>query len=160
MAHSQKRQKLLDHFLLSLLGRIAGHRTRINEGIRSFVQHRAHLSKSPPAILLPVLAFPALVLVHDVGVSDSSDAAVAEFHLVTGEGAGFVAENVFNLAELFDEGGRAAEGGCVGAGVVHVQVGVDQLGLLEFDDFHRDDEGNGDEIVVENDECEDVYRAV
>lgn len=41
-------------------------------------------------------------------------------------------------------------------GVVHVEVRVDECCLLEFDYFHGDDEGDGDEIVVEDDECEDV----
>lgn len=29
--------------------------------------------------------------------------------------------------------------------------------MLEFDDFHGDDEGDGDEVVVEDDEGEDVW---
>jgi hypothetical protein len=41
--------------------------------------------------------------------------------------------------------------------VIHVKVGVDQLSLLKLDDLHRHYEGNGDQIVVQDDECQDVF---
>ena len=53
-------------------------------------------------------------------------------------------------------GGGAAEGGGVGFLIIHVEVGVDEEGLLEFDDFHGYDEGDGDEVVVEDYEGQDI----
>lgn len=73
---------------------------------------RSHLSKAEEFALLP--------LFDDVGVRDPADRALAVLHLVAGERARLVGEDVLDLAELFDETGSAAEGGSVGRSVVHV----------------------------------------
>ena len=40
--------------------------------------------------------------------------------------------------------------------MVHVEIEVDELGLLEFDNFHGDNKGYWDEIIVEDDKCKYV----
>jgi hypothetical protein len=64
----------------------------------------------------------ALVLVDDIGIGDSADRALPELHLIAGQCARLVREDVLDLAELFDEGRCPAERRRVGLGVVHVEV--------------------------------------
>ena len=67
-----------------------------------------------------------------------------------------VAEDVLDLPQLLDEARRAAQRGRVRRRVVHVEVCVDSLRLLVFDDFHPRDERDRYQIVVEDNEREDV----
>lgn len=61
-----------------------------------------------------------LRLLDDVGVGNAADGALAELHLVACQGARLVAEDVFDLTELLDEGGGPAQRGSIGRSVVHV----------------------------------------
>ena len=130
----------------------------VEEGVGACaVEDGAHVLEGAPGVLaLGVVGGVAPGLVDLVGVGGAADGAAAELHLVAGEGARLVGKDVLDLAELLDEGGGAAEGGGVRLGVVHVEVRVDELCLLELDDLHGDDEGDGDQVVVENDERQDV----
>src|SRR5260221_1402801 len=87
------------------------------------------------------------------GKSSTSYAATPELHLVASQSTSLVAKDIFDLPEFFDEGRRAAECGCIRLRVIHVKVGIDQLGLLKLDDLHRHYEGNGYQVVVQDDEC-------
>jgi hypothetical protein len=103
----------------------------------------------------------ALRLFDDVGVGDPADRTLAELHLVAGERAGLVAEDVLDLTELLDEGRSSTESRRVGRRVIHVcsranrqalhplidpweasltEIVVDETGLLELDHLHRDNE--------------------
>jgi hypothetical protein len=42
--------------------------------------------------------------------------------------------------------------------MVHVEVKVDELGLLKLDNLHCDDERDGDEIVIQDDEGQDILE--
>lgn len=55
-----------------------------------------------------------------------------KFDLVRGKHTRFVAEHVFDLSELFDEGGGTAEGGGAHARVIHVEIEIYYLRLLGF----------------------------
>ena len=130
----------------------------VEEGVCACaVEDGAHILEGAPGVLaLGVVGGVAPGLVDLVGVGDAADGAAAELHLVAGEGAGLVGKDVLDLAELLDEGGCPAEGGGVRRCVIHVKVEVDELRLLEFDNFHGNNEGDGDKIVVEDNKCEDV----
>lgn len=131
----------------------------IHERVRRTRHERPQLIKRVPRLLI-VVAVAAMAFVDDVGVSNAADGAEAELHLVTREGAGLVGEDVLNLAELLDKRRCTTECGRVRLGVVHVKVGVDQLGLLEFHDFHGDDERDGDQVIVEYDEGKDIWAVL
>ena len=109
-------------------------------------------------MLLSVLAvLAALALVDDVRVRDASDRAAAELHLVAGERARLVAEDVFDLSEFFHETRCATQCGRVRAGVVHIEIRIDELRLLKLDDLHGDDERDGDQVVIQDNKGKDIY---
>jgi hypothetical protein len=74
-----------------------------------------------PANVVPVRpSLPSLSVFDDISVLDTGDRALAELHLVAGEGAGLVREDILDLAKLFDEGRGSAESRSIGFGVVPV----------------------------------------
>ena len=152
-------ERVLGH--LARPGRGHVRRRRARRGRPCPVEQPPQIVKRPPT-LLDALSVPRRVrfptLVDLLGIHHPGDARTLELHLVPGQRPSLVRKYKLDLAELFDEGGGAAEGGGVGGDVVHVEVRVDECRLLEFDDFHGDDEGDGDEVVVEDDEGEDVWR--
>lgn len=79
MAGCQQRQELLDHPT-----RLVPVRSRPTQ-----VREAEHLA--------------LLVLVDHVGVGHPSDRQLPELHVVLGQGAGLVGEDVFDLAELLDQ---------------------------------------------------------
>ena len=126
------------------------------------LKHPLQIVKRPPTLpdTLPVpLCVRLSTLVHLLSIYHPADTRTFKLHLVAGECARLVRKYKLDLAKLFDEGRRAAERGRVGAGVVHVEIRVDEGCLLVFDDFHGDDEGDGDEIIVENNKREYVCRS-
>lgn len=84
--------------------------------------------------------FPFLALVDYVRVRYPSDRALSELHLIARESSSFVGEDVFDLAELFDEGRCAAERGRVCSWIVHIEIGIDEGCMLKFDHLHCYDE--------------------
>jgi hypothetical protein len=96
-------------------------------------------------------------LIDLFGKCSTSYAATPELHLVASQSTSLITEDIFNLPEFFDKRRCPAERGRVRLWIIHVKVRVDQLSLLKLDDLHRHYERNGDQIVVQDDECQDVF---
>ena len=158
MADSEEGEELVDHISLLVLTGASG----VHKRVGAIVQDVRHLFKRLPPVLFTPLASPdqfsigSLAFVHGFGIRYTGNTAALEFHLVAGKRSGLVTEDVFDLAEFLDERRCPAECGCVRFGIVHVQVRVDELGLLELDNLHRDDERDWDQVVVQNDERQDI----
>ena len=89
-----------------------------------------------------------MALVDNVRVRNTADGAEPELHLVPRKRAGLVAEHVLDLTQLFDERRDPAQRRSVRLCVVHVQIRVDQLRLLELDNLHRHDERDRNKVVI------------
>lgn len=114
-------------------------RREVTKRILRAAEERRHLRERPPAVL-PVLALPALALLDDIRVRDTRNRAEPKFHLVARQRPRLVAEHVLDLPELLHERRCPAQCRGVRLRVVHIQVRVDELGLLVLDDLHGDDE--------------------
>ena len=79
-----------------------------------------------------------------------------QLHLIAGERPCLVAEDILDLAKFLDERGRAAECGRIRFYVVHVEIRIDELSLLELDNLHGDNEGDRDQVVVQDNERQNV----
>jgi hypothetical protein len=93
-----------------------------------------------PKDLKGLLALIPLGIVDDRGVHRTVDATFSELHFVTSESTGLVGKDVGDLAKLLYQRRCSAEGWCVGWGIVHVEIRVDQGCLPVFDHFDRHDQ--------------------
>ena len=158
VAHGEEGEELADDFAF-LLARGHGHAATLHVKewvLRTTLEEGAHLLECAPR-LLALLAV-ALVLVDLFRVRAACDRTAAELHFIARERARLVRKDVFNLAEFLDEGRRPAKRWGVGFCIVHIEVVVDQLGLLELDDLHSDDERDWDKVVIEDDKRENICR--
>ena len=91
-----------------------------------------------------------------VGILKAGDGTLLELHLIAGQGAGLVGEDVLDLTEFLDQAGRSADGGGIALIVVDVQIGVDEQGVRILDQVDGDEKGDGDQVGVEDPVGEDV----
>lgn len=112
------------------------------------------------ADLNPILDACLLSLLNHIGIGKSCNRALTELHLVTGQCSCLVRKDVLDLPKFFDKRRGTGESRGVRFFVVHVQVRVDQLRLPELDDLHSDHQRDGDQVVVQNQEGEDVATKV
>ena len=75
-------------------------------------------------------------------IADARDCALPEFHDVLRQRAGFVTEDVLDLAELLREICRATVCGSVRVRKINFFVRLDAFGLKRFDNFCGDVERN------------------
>ena len=158
MTNGEESEELMDHISLPTLTAARGVRKRIG----ATIEDTRHLFKRLPPVLFALPTRPdqlrvgSFTIIHGLRISYTRNAAAFELHFIASKRPGLVAEDVFDLAEFLDEGRRPTECRCVRFGVVHVQVRVDELSLLELDYLHCDDERDWDQVVVQNDERQDI----
>lgn len=88
---------------------------------------------------------------HGFAVGNAVDGAFLEFHDVLRERAGFVGEDVFDLAKVVGDVPCFGDTGCIERFVVHIEVLRDEECLDGLDDFDGNIERDGYD-VLEGDE--------
>jgi hypothetical protein len=83
------------------------------------------------------------------------DGALLELHDVLRERPGLVGKDVFDLTEVVRDTPVLGDAGGVKGFVVHVDVLCDEVGLDRLDDFDRDEERYGDDVL----ECDEAGAA-
>ena len=83
------------------------------------------------------------------------DGALLKLHNVLGECAGLVGKDVFDLAKVVRDTPVLGDAGGVKGLVIHVDVLCDKVGLDGLDDFDRDEERYGDDVL----ECDEARSA-
>ena len=91
----------------------------------------------------------------DRAIGDALDAYLAQLHLIAGEGACLVAEDVFHSAKILIEARVAGPRGLSRHRIPNRFIKVDENeGLPEFDDLQRDKKRNGHQVGVQNPVCD------
>ena len=80
------------------------------------------------------------------------DGTLLELHDVLRERTGLVGKDVFDLTEVVRDAPVLGDAGGVKGFVVHVDVLCDEVGLDRLDDFDRDEERYGDDVL----ECDEA----
>lgn len=80
-----------------------------------------------------------------MGILDASYGAAAEHHLVLGQRAGFIGEDVLHLAQIFGDIQSPTLQMWVCLLIVQVHVLMDKIHLADLHDLDRDEERDGDQ---------------
>ena len=155
MADREQRQELVGDVTFGTSADLR----EIDERILFSSDERAQVGERTPGLLV-VFAVPTSTLVNNVRICNPADRTKAELHLVTGERSGLVAKDILDLTKLLDKRRRTTERRGVCLRIVHIQIGIDELSLLKLDHLHRHNEGDRNQVVVQDDERQDVCLGI
>ena len=98
---------------------------------------------------------------HVVGVKDlPSDRAADELHHILGQGSRLVREDILDLSQLLVQTCGTGHEARVGLLVVHSPVHVQEVALDDLDELKGHIQGDGDELVQQNDEANGLHHNV